>query len=174
MHTLVEELTKQTAPDPEIKRWEAKPLGKDSTQKFLIDVDFASSHFLEMAGSKILFKVGLLIGPQSELYQDEKRTMDVENDFNRGYDRVIVIQIPEGYQLKNPEQLQFNVTYKEGEETPYLFVSNYELKDRKLTITLKEYYKQLSAPVSRYEDFRKVINAAADFNKVTLVLEKQK
>jgi hypothetical protein len=174
LHTLVEELTKQTAPDPEIKRWEAKPLGKDSTQKFLIDVDFASSHFLEMAGSKILFKVGLLIGPQSELYQDEKRTMDVENDFNRGYDRVIVIQIPEGYQLKNPEQLQFNVTYKEGEETPYLFVSNYELKDRKLTITLKEYYKQLSAPVSRYEDFRKVINAAADFNKVTLVLEKQK
>jgi hypothetical protein len=174
LNSMVEELTKQTAPDPEIKRWEAKPVGKDSTQKFLIDVDFASSHFLEMAGSKILFKAGLLIGPQSELYQYDKRTLDVENDFNRGYDRSIVIQIPEGYQLKNPEALQFNVTYKDGDETPYLFISNYELKGRELMITIKEYYKQLSAPVSRYEDFRKVINAAADFNKVTLVLEKQK
>ncbi len=174
LHSLVEEVTKQTAPDPEIKRWEAKPLGKDSTQKFLIDVDFVSSHFLEMAGSKILFKAGLLIGPQSELYQDDKRTLDVENDFNRGYDRVISIQIPAGYQLKNPESLQFNVTYKEGDEIPYLFISNYELKGSQLKITIQEYYKQLSAPVSRYEDFRKVINAAADFNKVTLVLEKQK
>jgi hypothetical protein len=174
LHSVVEELTKQTAPDPEIKRWEAKPLGKDSTQRFLVDVDFTSSHFVETAGTKVLFKAGLLIGPQSELYQDEKRTMDVENDYNRGYDRIIVIQIPEGYSVKNPEQLQFNVIYREGEETPYLFESNYEMKDRELTIRIKEYYKRLSAPVSRYEDFRKVINAAADFNKVTLVFEKEK
>jgi hypothetical protein len=27
-------------------------------------------------------------------------------------------------------------------------------------------------PIAFYEDFRKVVNAAADFNKVTLVLEK--
>jgi hypothetical protein len=36
------------------------------------------------------------------------------------------------------------------------------------------YYTAIYAPLHRYEDFRKVINAAADFNKVTLVLEKLK
>jgi hypothetical protein len=42
-----------------------------------------------------------------------------------------------------------------------------------MVVTIREYYKEIVAPVARYEDFRKVINAAADFNKVILVLEKK-
>ena len=58
--------------------------------------------------------------------------------------------------------------------SPFLFQSDYTIKDNILEISIKEYYKEIFAPLARYEDFRKVINASADFNKVTLVLEKGK
>jgi hypothetical protein len=173
-HSMVEELTKQTAPDPKMKKWTAQPLDDGPVDKFLVDVDFESSHFLEKAGPRILFKVGELIGPQVEMYREEDRMTDVENEYNRGYDRVMRIRLPEGYTVKNPLELKFDVTYKDGDKTPFLFQSDYTLKDQLLTVTIQEYYKELYAPVKRYEDYRKVINAAADFNKVTLVLEKSK
>lgn len=171
---MTEELVKQTAPDAQLKKWTAKPLTDTQISNFLLDTDFESAHFVERAGPRILFKAGELIGPQSELYRDDKRTTSVENDYNRGYERVIRIEVPAGYTIKNLDDLKFNVTYVDGDKTPYLFVSNYTLTGNVLEIKIDEFYKQIYAPVARYEDFRKVINAAADFNKVTLVLEKSK
>lgn len=172
--SMIEELTKQTAPDPAITKWTAEPLTEGPVDKFLIDVDFKSTHFLEKAGPRILFKAGELIGPQVEMYREDNRMTDVENEYNRGYDRVIKIRIPSGYTIKNPQDLKFDVIYGEKDEKPFLFHSDYTFEDQLLTVTIKEYYKQLYAPLKRYEDYRKVINAAADFNKVTLVLEKVK
>jgi hypothetical protein len=54
------------------------------------------------------------------------------------------------------------------------FVSSYKLEGSQLVITVNEYYKYVSYPLGRFEDFRKVINASADFNKITLILEKKK
>ncbi|WP_333821120.1 DUF3857 domain-containing protein [Ohtaekwangia sp.] len=171
---MIEELTKQTAPDATIGKWSAKALPDKQAGNFLIDVNFKSSHFLEKAGPRILFKVGALIGPQVEMYRDDERITEVENEFNRGYDRLIKIHIPAGYTIRNPQDIKIDITYKDKDKTPFLFQSDYTLKDNLLTITIKEYYKEIFAPLSRYEDFRKVINASADFNKVTLVLEKTK
>lgn len=170
---MVEELTKQTAPDAAIKEWTGKPL-PTGAGNFLFDVNYQSNHFIEKAGPRVLFKVGALIGPQTEMYRDDWRVNDVENEYTRGYDRNIKIHIPAGYTIKNPQDLKINVVYKDGDKTPFLFQSDYTLKGDLLEITIKEYYKEIYAPVGRYEDFRKVINAAADFNKVTLVLEKSK
>lgn len=172
--SMVEDLTRQTAPDPRIGKWSAAPLEDGPVDRFLVDVDFESAHFLEKAGPRILFKVGELIGPQVEMYREDDRMTDIENDYNRGYERIIKIKIPEGYTVKNPHDLRFDVTYREDDRTPYLFQSVYNLENQLLTVVIKEYYKEIIAPVKRYEDYRKVINAAADFNKVTLVLEKTK
>jgi hypothetical protein len=171
---MIEELTKQTAPDASVTTWTAKPLAGKPAESFLIDTDFNSTHFLEKAGPRILFKVGELIGPQVEMYRDDTRVNDVENEYNRGYDREIQIKIPSGYTFKNLSDLNFDVTYKDKNETPFLFQSSYTLTGDVLKVHIIEYYKQIYAPLSRYEDYRKVINAAADFNKVTLVLEKAK
>jgi hypothetical protein len=171
---MVEEITKQIAPDATLGNWSAKALPEKGVGNFLLDVDYQSTYFLEKAGPRILFKAGTLIGPQVEMYRDDKRVTEIENQYNRGYDRTIRIHIPSGYTVKNPQDLKMNVTYKDGDKTPYLFQSDYALKDNVLEVVIKEYYKEIYAPVSRYEDFRKVINAAADFNKVTLVLEKSK
>lgn len=171
---MVEELLKQTAPDPVISKWEAKPIETGETTNFLMQVNFTSSHFIEKAGPRILFKIGELIGPQTEMYRDDDRMNNIENDYNRGYDRIIEVKIPTGYQIRNPQDLKFNVVYHEGDKEPYLFMSDYTIKDDILRVTIEEYYKEIYAPLSRYEDYRKVINAAADFNKVTLVLEKKR
>lgn len=170
---MIEQITKQTAPDAAIKKWTANPVPGGKSNNFLVDVDFQSSHFMEKAGPRILFKVGELIGPQIEMYRDDQRTAEVENDFNRMYDRTIRIQLPKGYQVKNPDDLKFNIAYTDKDQVPFLFKSDYTLKDNLLEVRVEEYYKQIYAPLSRYEDFRKVVNAAADFNKITLVLEKK-
>jgi hypothetical protein len=170
--SMVEELTKQTAPDPKFRKWSAEPLEDGAVDRFVIDVDFESSHLIEKAGQRVLFKVGELIGPQVEMYRENDRMTEVENDYNRGYEREIRIRLPKGYSLKNGQELKFDVSYKDKDETPFVFRSDYVVKDGVLTITITEYYKQLYAPLKRYEDYRKVVNAAADFNKVTLVLEK--
>lgn len=171
---MVEELLKQTSPDLKLGKWTAKPVEREAQTNFLIDATFTSSHFIERAGPRILFKVGELIGPQVEMYRDDERMTEVENDYNRGYDRVITVEIPMGYTIKNINDLKLDVQYKDKDGIPYLFQSDYKLiSETKLEIVVKEYYKMIFAPIERYEDYRKVINAAADFNKITLVLEKK-
>jgi hypothetical protein len=170
---MIDQLTKQTAPDAIIKKWTANSIPGGKSNNFLVDVDFQSSHFMEKAGPRILFKVGELIGPQIEMYRDDQRTAEVENDYNRMYDRIIKIQIPKGYQVKNLEDLKLYIAYTDKDQIPFLFKSDYIVKDNVIEVRVEEYYKQIYAPLSRYEDFRKVVNAAADFNKITLVLEKK-
>jgi hypothetical protein len=53
------------------------------------------------------------------------------------------------------------------------FHSYYKTDDNKITVFIDEDYRQISYPVSMYEDFRKVINASADFNKIVLFMEKK-
>ena len=62
---------------------------------------------------------------------------------------------------------------KENDQLTMGFVSSYMMEGNTLTITIMEEYRKTSYPLSQYDDFRKIINAAADFNKVALVLEKK-
>ena len=169
---MIDQLAKQTAPDAVINKWTATATPDGNSNNFQVSMDFHSSHFVERAGSKILFKIGELIGPQIEMYRDDKRTVPVENDFNRMYNRIIKVHLPEGYRIKNADDLLIDIEYTDEAEVPFSFKSEYNLKDGVLTVHIQEFYKEIYAPISRYEDFRKVVNAAADFNKITLVLER--
>lgn len=169
---MVEELIKQTAPDAQLEKWSVRPVPKADVDWFEMKGEFKTSAFIEKAGPRVLFKVGLVIGPQTEMYSDEKRTMSIENENNRNYDRVIRIHIPQGYTVKNADQLRMNFTFSDDDKTPFLFKSDYVMKGEVLELTISEFYKEIYCPLERYEDFRKVINAAADFNKITLILEK--
>lgn len=171
---MVETLTKSSAPDAEIVKWNAEAVTEGIHDHFLMDVEFKSTHFIERAGPRLLFKVGELIGPQTEMYRDDKRVNPVENDFNRLYDRKIRVFLPSGYTIKNPDEINSNVVYHSDGKPPFAFISKYTLNGNVLDIEISEYYSEISVPLNRYEEFRKVINAAADFNKVTLVLEKTK
>lgn len=139
----------------------------------VFNVDFASDAFIEKAGNKYLFKIGELIGSQMELYQDEKRVLPLQNEFKRTYERTINITIPEGYKIANLDDINIKNEYSQNGKTVLCFNSYYELKNNILKITADEYYKINFIPVDVYEDYRRVINSAADFNKVTLVLVKE-
>lgn len=169
---MVEELFKETAPDAQVDKWSMKPVAKGDVDWFEMQAEFKSSTFIEKAGPRILFKAGLLIGPQIEMYRDDHRVAAVENDNNRNYDRSIKIHLPKGYVVKNADQLKMNFAYGSESKPPFLFRSDYVMKDDLLEITITEFYKEIFVPLDRYEEFRKVVNASADFNKITLVLEK--
>ncbi len=139
---------------------------------FIVKSSLTSDQLVEKAGDKFLFKVGDLIGPQMEMYQEEKRKLNIENDFTRLYRREIRFELPAGYRVANPESLNMDVHYKEDGDKVIAFISSYRQEGDQYIINVEEYYKKLYFPVSLYEDYRRVINAAADFNKITLVIEK--
>jgi hypothetical protein len=154
-----------------IKRLEIKNEGTENFGKkpFYFEGELESEDYVEKAGKKYMFKLGELIGPQTELYQEEERKFDVENGFNRHYHRNLSFTIPKGYQVNNLETINMDVFKEDGDgERTMAFTSTYKVEGNMVTVFCDEYYKNIIYPVDQFEDFRKVINAAADFNKITL------
>lgn len=132
---------------------------------------FTSTEFVEKAGDNYLFNVGLLIGPQAEIYNEKPRVMEIENGFNRGYHRVIIFTIPDGYVCDNLNDLNIDVYQEREGERTMAFTSSYTVNGNTVEVTVDEYYKLLTLPVSEFEEYRSVINASANFNKISLVLQ---
>jgi hypothetical protein len=130
-----------------------------------------SSNFIEQAGDKLLFKIGMLIGPQANLYNSNERKLPVEIEHLKEYNRVITFEIPAGYSVKNLNDLNLSVQPDFNNKTMG-FVSTYEVKDNNLIVTVKEWYGTIIIPVSEYKSYENVVNAAADFNKLVVVLQK--
>lgn len=130
------------------------------------------SAYFDKAGNKYLLKIGEVIGEQVEMYQEEERKLPVENDFNRNYERNIHFKIPEGYTVRNLDDLNIEIFYEENGEKSMEFCSGYEVNENGVNVFIKEYYKKLDYPLENFEQFRKIINAAADFNKKVLIFEK--
>ena len=130
------------------------------------------SSFFNKAGNRYLLKIGEMIGEQVEMYQEEQRKLPVENEFNRNYDRKIQFVIPDGYKIRNLDDLKMEIFHEENGEKSMGFYSNYEIDGSTVNVFIKEYYKQLVYPLKYFDQFRKIINAAADFNKKVLIFEK--
>ena len=135
----------------------------------VISTTIVSPQWLSKAGNTYLFKVGETIGRQSEMYEEEDpRILPIDIQFTHHLIRKITIDLMPGYKIKNLKDILIDKQYGD-----YGFVSSYKLKGSKLVIDIDEYYKKLEFPKAQIANFRSVINAAADFNKVTLVLEKE-
>ncbi|MBJ6108619.1 DUF3857 domain-containing protein [Hymenobacter sp. BT523] len=141
---------------------------------FIIEGQLDSPSLLDKAGPRYLFKIGTLLGPQTELYQKEERQFDVENDNNRRYLRTIRFEVPAGYTVRNLNDL--NVDVKAGGDAAkpdYDFKSSYVQQGQTITVTVDENYRQIRWPKADFEAFRAVVNASANWNKVVLVLDKK-
>lgn len=139
----------------------------------IISGTITSGELVENAGSKLLFKVGELIGTQEQMYQEKPRQLPVELGYPHVLNRKIVVHIPEGYTVKNLNDLNMDVQYKKDNEVTFGFMSKYTVSNNVITVEVFETYRELRYPLSEFENFKKVINAAADFNKIVLVLEKK-
>jgi hypothetical protein len=173
--TILKDIMETKAPNPVFKS--LKVLDKSSIDflsnaDFIIHCDFATNSFIEMAGNKLLLNIGESIGPQMEMYFDEDRKIVAEYSNNRQYYRKIIVNVPEGYRIVNPEVADFNITEKSGDDIIYAFVSSHTYEGNVFTVSIDEYYKEIFTKLEHFEGFKNVVNAAADFNKVVLVLEK--
>ncbi len=140
--------------------------------EFIIHSLITTDAYLEEAGNKLLVNIGESIGQQAEMYFEEDRTADVENFFNRWYYREIIVEVPEGYKIMNPEVANMSVIEKVGSSNAFGFESAYTYENGVYKIIIDEYYKVIYVEPDNFEGFKQVVNAAADFNKLVLVLEK--
>ena len=118
---------------------------------------------------KYVFNLGSVIGTQSELYTNKKRINSIEIRYPNYYDYKISVKIPRGYKIEGVENININENYISNGNIIAKFQSNYSIEGNKLNISIQEFYKSLNYSKSKYNDFRKVINAAADFNKLNIV-----
>ncbi len=146
----------------------------NDNKPFVVQANVKSSELLENAGNKVLLKIGEIIGPQVEMYQEKARQFPMDMGFPHSFERTIELLIPDGYKIRNPEDLSIHDEYKENGEVTMGFVSEYKLDGNRLKVHVLEQYRRTDYPLAQYEDFKKIINASADFNKIVLVLEKNK
>ncbi len=149
--------------------------GLDFTGKkpFILDVTFDGKELLQKAGSNYLFSVGQTIGKQMELYQEHKRLLPVEIDYPHSYTRKIKIILPDNVTVKNTEKLVMDYKTVINNKTEAAFVSNFKKSKNEILIENTEYYNILNYNLDKFDEYKAVINAAADFNKVVIVLNKQ-
>ncbi|MAW95055.1 MULTISPECIES: DUF3857 domain-containing protein [unclassified Leeuwenhoekiella] len=134
-------------------------------------VKFESEAFVEKAGNRYLFKIGELIGEQIQMYQENERKLPLEDEFTRTYYRDLEVVIPDGYTIANPEDINIDHSFVLDGEELLMFKSTYTLEGNVLKIKADEFYKVNKIDKDFFESYRSVVNSAADFNKVTLVLE---
>ncbi|GAB4091652.1 DUF3857 domain-containing protein [Flaviaesturariibacter terrae] len=176
-YKVVKQLVSSASQSEQIKSWEVKNKEFDQADPytpFILQAKVNSSELVERAGSKIIIKVGMLIGEQAELYEEKERVTDVELAYPHSFRRVIDLKIPAGYTIQNLKDLALSQSHTEGGKVQFDFVSTYKLENGVLHIEVNERYLGYFYPKNIFDVFKKVINAAADFNKVVLVLEKQK
>ena len=135
----------------------------------IMDVNLTANSLIESAGNDFIFNVGQTIGTQSEMYQVTERKLPIDIDFAHGFSRMIEVNIPAGYKISNLDDIKMRVEMKVDGKVSAYFASWYELKGSTVYIYSREMYPEVSYPVEYFGEFREVINAAADFNKKSLI-----
>ncbi|HRZ75731.1 MAG TPA: DUF3857 domain-containing protein, partial [Bacteroidales bacterium] len=159
----------------ELDSWELIHATKDAIGRkpLILRLKGKDASLIQKAGDQYLFKVGELIGPQVEIYSEDKRKTPLYSDYKRRFTRVIRFEIPEGYRVVPPEGLRMFEEYTKDGNQVLLFQSEYIIEGNLLTINIQEFYDQLWFDLPEYGHYRRVVNAAADFNKLVLVMEKK-
>lgn len=128
---------------------------------------------VEKAGANYLYNIGKLIGQQSQLYDEKNRLQPIEIEYQHRFYRILKVEIPQGFRVANPEILKMEMVYSNNGKIGASFKSSYEIKDKQIIVQIWENYDVIRAPIDDYKQFSEVINAAADFNKLTLILERE-
>ena len=139
---------------------------------FVLNVTFDGKDLTKKAGENYLFSVGETIGKQMEFYQENKRTLPVEIDYPHLYTRKIKIVLPKGATVKNLDKFTMDFKTLINGKTQAAFESKYSKKGDEITIENTEFYHIINYPLSKFDEYKDVINAAADFNKIVIIVTK--
>lgn len=160
-------------PGSEVKNLTVKNDGGAQSGRLPLELAYSltKTGMINKSGEKYLIKIGETIGKQLELDENANRTLPVHSDHKRLYNRTIKLAIPQGFSITNIGDLAIDASYGPAGSPSLLFHSEAQIDGDTLTVVIKEYYDQVRFSSEEYEQYRKVINSAANFNKVVLVLE---
>lgn len=139
---------------------------------FVLNVAFDGKDLTKKAGENYLFSVGETIGKQMEFYQENKRTLPVEIDYPHYYTRKIKILLPKGATVKNLDKFTMDFKNDVNGKTEAAFISKYTQKEDEIIVDNVEYYNIVNYPLAKFDEYKAVINAAADFNKIVIIVTK--
>lgn len=139
---------------------------------FVLNVTFDGKDLTQKAGENYLFSVGETIGKQMEFYQENKRALPVEIDYPHLYTRNIKILLPKGATVKNLDKFVMDYKTKVNGKTEAGFISKYTKNGDEILVENTEFYNIINYPLDKFEDYKAVINAAADFNKIVIIVTK--
>lgn len=132
-----------------------------------------STSFFDRAGDQLLLNVGTLLGPQTELYSALSRVQPISNAYNKSYSFKFIIPIPDGYKYGGEQKVVIDNLFKnQSGENIAGFQSKIKIENNEIIIEVEEFYGQVNLDKENYEDFRRIINSAADFNQSIVLLEK--
>lgn len=146
----------------------------ETTAPLEVSATLYSSILLQKAGDKYLFNIGGLMNTQSKLNVDNQAITEIENDFNKTYQRKITFEIPEGFVVRNLEDLNYSAVLAESEKLTTWFTSTYQLTGNKVEVSISASYGNIHYTGNGYQNFCKVVKAANSFGKTVLVFQKIK
>lgn len=139
---------------------------------FVLNVSYEGKDLTKKAGENYLFSVGETIGKQMEFYQENKRTLPVEIDYPHLYTRNIKIILPKGAKVKNLDKFVMDFKTQINGKNEAGFISKYTQKGDEILVENTEFYNIINYPLNKFDDYKAVINAAADFNKIVIIVTK--
>ncbi|HEY6144114.1 MAG TPA: DUF3857 domain-containing protein [Flavobacterium sp.] len=172
--TVLKNIAENYTVDAEYKTLTTENDGTDFIGKkpFVLNVSYDGKDLTKKAGENYLFSVGETIGKQMEFYQENKRTLPVEIDYPHYYTRKIKILLPKGATVKNLDKFTMDFKNVLNGKTEAAFISKYSQKGNEITVENVEYYNLINYPLAKFDEYKAVINAAADFNKIVIIVTK--
>lgn len=141
---------------------------------FVITANISDYDLAKFGAGKIFLEVGKLIGEQSEFKQEGERVLPVQRAYNSHYYREIKIEVPEGYYCTNLKEIEMAVYDEDSpSKANAAFIVTATQEGNMIVIVSKEFYGSLFYPASEYKKCQLVNNAAADFNNLKLIFDKQ-
>lgn len=129
---------------------------------------------VENAGNLLIVNIGKVVGKQTDLYQETERKFDVDISYAKIYKHKIVFTIPSGYEVESFNDLLIDKKMISNNGQECAFKSTAKVEGNQLIVDVIENYDNITYDKNLYPEYRKVINAASDFTKASLVLKQKK
>ncbi|WP_448519720.1 DUF3857 domain-containing protein [Rhodoflexus sp.] len=142
--------------------WEESTLA-NNLPGMTIRVGLKANSLLEYAGESRLLRIGRMV-------ETSIRNHSPDYPFGRHYQ--IRLQLPEGWQLKNMDELNKSATLKQDNTIYAHFSASGQMEGSTLVITVEEYFPEVVIPESMTAQYQQVKNCATAFGYVTLVIQK--
>jgi hypothetical protein len=130
--------------------------------------------FTENAGNLLLINIGKIIGKQINLFQETERKNDIDLKYTQKFQHKITFMIPNGYSIESYKDLIYDVKMNYDENKTCYFKSTSKIEGSELIVEIEGANKDIHYSKSLYDEYRKVINASADFYKSSIILKPKK